>query len=47
MDARVEKLLADIKVMCEYASCLTDNGIKILLEKAVFDFENVEVCDEV
>lgn len=47
MDARIEKLLFDIKVMVEYAGCLTDNGIKILLEKALFDFENKGVCDEV
>ena len=47
MDARLEKLLFDIKVMVAYAGCLTDNGIKILLEKAIFDFENREMSDEV
>ena len=47
MDARIEKLLFDIKVMVAYSGCLTDNGIKILLEKAIFDFESREVCDEV
>ena len=47
MDARIEKLLFDIKVMVAYAGCLTDNGIKILLEKAIFDFESRGVRDEV
>jgi len=46
MDARLEKLLFDIKVMVEYAGCLTDNGIKILLEKALFDFQEMGVGDE-
>jgi hypothetical protein len=33
--------------MVAYASFLTDNGIKILLEKAIFDFESRGVRDEV
>ena len=46
MDVRVEKLLSDIETMLRYAGHLTDNGIKVLLEKAMFDFEQQGEGDE-
>ena len=42
MDIKIEKLINELEKMVAYASHLTDNGIKILLEKALFDFEQEE-----
>lgn len=42
MDIKIEKLINELEKMVAYASYLTDNGIKILLEKAIFDFEQEE-----
>ena len=42
MDFKLEKLLSDIENLTKYVDCITINGIRLLLEKALFDYRDAD-----